>query len=70
MLSVIGKVYGRVQRIREDAGVFCEEQCCFGRRRSCADQVFAETNVLNIFGKRKRRALGFYGLSKNISKNS
>ena len=42
MLSVVGKVYGRIliKRIGEGTGVICEEQCGFRRGRSCMDQVF------------------------------
>ena len=51
MLSVVGKVYGRVpMRIREGTeGVICEEQCGSRRQRNCVDQVFAVRQMCEKF---------------------
>ena len=45
MLSVVGKLYGRVLIKRVWAGTECEigeEQCGFRQRRGCMNQVFAQ----------------------------
>ena len=48
MLTVVGKVYGRVLIKRVRAGTECaigEEQCGFRQFRGCVDQVFAVRQV-------------------------
>ena len=48
MLSVVGKLYGRVLIERVRAGTECaigEEQCGFWQGRECTDQVFAIRQV-------------------------
>ena len=48
MLSVVGKLFGRVLIKRVRAGTKCaigEEQCGFGQGRGCMDQVFAVRQV-------------------------
>ena len=48
LLSVVGKLYGRVLTIRVRAGTECaigEEQCLFRQGRGCMDQVFAVRQV-------------------------
>ena len=48
LLSVVGKLYSRVQFIRVMAGTKCaigEEQCGFRQGRGCMDQVFAIRQV-------------------------
>ena len=44
LLSVVGKLYGRVLIKRDRAGTECaigEEQCGFRQSRGCMDKVFA-----------------------------
>jgi len=68
LLSVIGKVYGRVliERIREGTdGVICDEQCGFRRGRGCMDQVFALRQVCKKYlAKRKDVFRAFMDLEK------
>ena len=48
MLSVVGKLYGRMLIKRVRAGTECvigEEQCGFMQGRGCMDQVFAVRQV-------------------------
>ena len=48
MLSVVGKLFGRVLIKRVRAGTECairEEQCGFRQSRVCMDQVFAVRQV-------------------------
>ena len=48
MLSVVGKLFGRVLIKRVRAGTECaigEEQCGFRQGRGCMDQVFAVRQV-------------------------
>ena len=48
LLSVVGKVYGKilVKRIREGTeGMICDEQGGFRRGRGCVDQIFAVRQV-------------------------
>ena len=48
LLSVVGKLYGRVLIKRVRAGTECaigEEQCGFRQGRGCMDQVFAVRHV-------------------------
>ena len=45
LLSVVGKLYGKVSIKRVRAGTECaigQEQCGFWQGRGCMDQVFAE----------------------------
>ena len=48
LLSVVGKLYGRVLIVRVRAGTECalgEEQCGFRQGKACMDQVFAVRQV-------------------------
>ena len=48
MLSVVGKLFGRVLIKRVRAGTECviwQERCGFGQGRGCMDQVFAVRQV-------------------------
>ena len=48
LLSVVGKLFGRVRIERVMAGTECtigEEQCGFKQGRGCMDQVFAVSQV-------------------------
>ena len=52
LLSVVGKLFGRVLIKRARAGIECaigEEQCGYKQGRGCMDQVFAVRHVCEKF---------------------
>ena len=54
LLSVVGKVYGRVliNRIRDKTeNVIAEVQGCFRRGRGCTDQIFIKADMREVFRK-------------------
>ena len=68
LLSVVGKVYGRVliRRVREGTeGVIGDEQCGFRRGRGCTDQIFAVRQVCEKYlAKGKEVFWAFMDLEK------
>ena len=68
LLSVVGKVYGKilVKRIREGTeGMICDEQGGFTRVRGCVDQIFAVRWVCEkTFSKSKAVFWAFMELEK------
>ena len=68
LLSVVGKVYGKVlvRRIREGTeDVICEEQAGFRRGRGCVDQIFAVRQVCEkSLAKGREVFLAFMDLEK------
>ena len=69
MLSVVGKLYGRMQIRRDRAETDCaieEEQCRFRQGRWCMDQVFVARQVHERYlANGKRCILDIYGLRKD-----
>ena len=70
LLSVVGKLFGRVLIKRVRAGTECaigEEHCRFKQGRECMDQVFAVRQVCRkISNKLERSIVGVYGFRKGI----
>ena len=71
LLSVVGKLYGRVLIRRVGGGTECaigEEQCGFMQGRGCMDQVFAVRQVCEkkYIANAKRCILGIYGFGKGV----
>ena len=68
MLSIVGKLYGRVLIQRVNAGTECaigEEQYGFRQGRECTDQVFAVRQVCEKYlAKRKDLFWVFMDLEK------
>ena len=67
LLSVVGKLFGRVLIERVRAGTECaiaEEQCGFRQSRGCMDQVFVVRRVCEISRKWERYIFGVYGFGK------
>ena len=61
LLSVVGKVYGKilVKRIREGTeGMICDEQGGFTRVRGCVDQIFAVRRVCGKYLVKVRKCFG------------
>ncbi len=71
LLSVVGKVYGKVliKEVREGTeGMIHDEQGGFRRGRGCVDQIFAVRQVCEKH-LAKGRVLGVYGFRKSIRQN-
>ena len=70
MLSVVGKVFGRVLIKRVRAGTECaivKEQCGFRQCRGCMDQVFAVRQVCEKYlANGKKCILGVFGFGKGL----
>ena len=70
MLSVVGKLYGRVLIKKVRAGAECaigDEQCGFRQSRGCMDQVFAVRQIREKFlANGKDVVWCVYGFRKGI----
>ena len=69
MLSVVGKLYGRVLIKRDRAVTECtlrEEQCGFRQGSGCMDQVFTARQVCGKYLANGRFILGFYRFGKDM----
>ena len=68
LLSVVGKVYGRILEVRVRKGTnvaIGEEQCGFRQGRGCTDQIFAVRQVCEKYmGKKKDVYMAFMDLEK------
>ena len=70
LLSVVGKLFGRVLIKRVRSGTECaigDEQCGFRQGRGCMDQVSAVRQVCEKYlANGSRCILGFYGFGKGL----
>ena len=71
LLSVVGKLYGRVKIERVSAGSECaiwKEKCGFRQGRGCMDQVVAVRHVCEKYlaNGKLRCILAVYGFGKDI----
>ena len=69
LLSVVGKLFGRVLIKRVRAGTECvigEDQCVFRQGRGCMNQVISVRPVCEKYLANWRCILGVYGFGKGI----